>query len=112
MKRRSVTAVALLFGFVHVSMLATSVYGQRQRAWSQWTSVGPTCQSFIRSTGTERDTLVTFTLGLIAGTNKERDGVRQVWFTPEETERKVEMYCKVYPDDPMASAGFSIVDGR
>jgi hypothetical protein len=54
---------------------------------------------------------VTFTLGFMAGTNKERNGGRQVWFTPAETEARMQTYCAIHIDEPMASSAIAIVDG-
>jgi hypothetical protein len=54
--------------------------------------------------------LVTFTLGFIAGTNRERAGSRQVQFAPAETEARMQTYCTAHPNDPMAASAFAIVD--
>ena len=103
------TLVGALFAVLVAHGLAQT---PRQRAWTQWSSFGPTCQAFLQSSGSDRDAMVTFILGFFVGTNRERAGARQVMFTPEQTETRIETYCKANPTNPMANAGFAMAEGQ
>jgi hypothetical protein len=103
------TVVAALFVVLIAQGFAQS---PRPRVWSRWQSVGPSCAAFLQSNGGDRDAMVTFTLGFFAGTNRERAGTRQVMFAPEETETRMEAYCRAHPTNPMASAGFAMAEGQ
>ena len=84
--------------------------GRAQRAPSAWPSTGPTCASFLQSSGSDRGVLVSFTLGFVAGTNRERNGANQVMFTVAQTEARTLAFCTAHPQGPMADAAFALVD--
>ena len=100
------TIIAGLFAVLLVGQSC----GQAQRVWSQWSDRGPSCTTFLGTESADRDLLVTFTLGFVAGTNRERAGSDQVMFTPSETETRMEAFCSAHPQNPMADAAFVIVD--
>jgi hypothetical protein len=97
-----------------VAIFALSVLiqppGRSQRAASGWPETGPTCSSFLQSSGTDRDILVSWMLGFIAGTNRERNGVDQVIFGVDETETRTETFCTAHSQGPLAEAAFALVD--
>jgi len=81
---------------VAVLALAFMVFprGQSQTSPNQWPSTGPTCSAFLQSSGSERDVLVSFVVGFLAGTNRERNGQDQVMWGVDE----IETILKVYLD--------------
>jgi len=83
---------------------------QGLRAEIQWPTTGPACSSFLQSSGAGRDVLVSFMLGFVAGTNRERAGTNQVTVGVNETEAKTLAFCTAHPGVPMADAAFALVD--
>jgi hypothetical protein len=92
-----------------ISLLFQSL-GLAQRAASRWPETGPTCRAFLQSSGPDRDILVSWMLGFIAGTNRERNGVDQVMFDVDETEARTLAFCTIHSQGPLAEAAFALVD--